>query len=169
MADMRALTIRQPWLHAIAAGTKRVENRTWRPPRLVIGTVIALHAGKSYDREAEFPYGTEPPGRAAADSLPKGAVVAVARLLNCHHAYYCEHICPEPDDWNPESDLPCTEHDGACNNFCSPWAQEGQQHWLLDDVHVLPEPIPSKGMLGLWRLPVDVEQAVREQLKECNA
>lgn len=48
---------------------------------------------------------------------------------------------------------------------CDPWAVRGQFHWELDDVRPLPDPVPCRGALGLWRLPEDVEKAVREQLE----
>ena len=50
--------------------------------------------------------------------------------------------------------------------MCSDWSAWGQCHWLLDNVRPLPDPVPCKGMLGLWRLPDEVEKAVREQLEE---
>lgn len=42
-----ALTITQPWASLIAAGVKRIENRTWRPSptQLPIGGYVAIHAG----------------------------------------------------------------------------------------------------------------------------
>lgn len=53
----------------------------------------------------------------------RGAVLAVATLTEIH----------DPD-------------------YCSPWAEtEDALHWVLDDVQALPEPIPYKGSLGLWR------------------
>lgn len=46
---MLALTVKQPWAWATAAGIKPVENRAWRPSPKVIGQRIAIHAGKSFD------------------------------------------------------------------------------------------------------------------------
>jgi len=143
---MRALTIKQPWLHAIMSGAKPVENRTWPAPAGVIGQVIALHASKRYDYGAPFPPGTVTPGWEPGE-LPLGAVAAVATVAGCHPLY---HIC------NPEGPV----------TVCSPWAVWGQCHWLLADVRPLSEPVPCRGMLGLWRLPEEVEKAVRAQLGE---
>jgi hypothetical protein len=39
-----ALTVRQPWATLIVRGRKDVENRSWRPPRRIIGQRIAVHA-----------------------------------------------------------------------------------------------------------------------------
>lgn len=49
--------------------------------------------------------------------------------------------------------------------MCDPWAMSGQFHIELADVRPIPEPVPCRGMLGLWRLPEDVEKAVRGQLE----
>lgn len=73
---MRALTIKQPWASAIAAGIKRVENRTWPPPARLIGQRIAIHAGKATDPEGIAfcrQLGWEPPV-----DLPKGVIIATA-------------------------------------------------------------------------------------------
>lgn len=43
-----ALTEQQPWGWAIAHAGKRVENRTWAPPRAVIGKTIAVHGGRRW-------------------------------------------------------------------------------------------------------------------------
>jgi hypothetical protein len=48
---------------------------------------------------------------------------------------------------------------------CSQWAVRGQFHITLTKVRPLAEPIPCRGALGLWRLPEDVEKAVRKQLE----
>ena len=152
--EIRALTIKQPWAGAITFGGKRVENRSW--PTAYRG-LLAIHAGVSVDWDAAemawpaaglAPYVAGAPRKAWTASFPLGAVVAVAELTGCHTRY---HIC------NPT---------GIPQTVCSDWAQWGQCHWLLANVRPLPRPVPCKGMLGLWRLPEDVEKAVREQIGE---
>ena len=149
--EMRALTVRQPWAWAIATQGKTVENRTWKT---AYRGLIAVHAGTSgedmdtvlpvgsADRRFRAIYAKVKLSRAMAPEavhLLGGRVVAVAELAGCH------------DD---------------CPGTCSPWAVRGQYHWNLWDIHPLPDPVPCKGMLGLWRLPDDVEKAVRAQLGE---
>jgi hypothetical protein len=167
---MKALTVRQPWCSAITYGDKRVENRS--KPIAHRGPLM-LHAGLSVDWDADkeawvaaglTPYAPGAQRGAWRASLPLGAVVAVAELTDCHHADDCNHICPEPEDWDWRTDLPCTEHEGPCRNHCSPWAFPDAWHWKLANVHPLPEPVPCKGALGLWRLPEDVKRAVTGQL-----
>ncbi|MFH8531587.1 hypothetical protein ACH4GE_24590 [Streptomyces tendae] len=72
---MKALTIRQPWSGAIAHGTKRVENRSWRLPSKYEGARILIHAGAQRDRQAQV----------SGDRLDVySAVVAVATITSCH-------------------------------------------------------------------------------------
>jgi hypothetical protein len=48
---MKALTVRQPWAGLIALGLKDVENRSWSPGELHVGTRLAIHAGRFDDLE----------------------------------------------------------------------------------------------------------------------
>ncbi|MFE9286631.1 ASCH domain-containing protein [Streptomyces olivaceus] len=73
---MKALTIRQPWAGAIAHGTKRVENRTWKLPAKYEGARILIHAGAQPDRHAQV-YGEH------LDVY--SAIVAVATITGCHY------------------------------------------------------------------------------------
>ena len=83
--------------------------------------------------------------------MPFGAVVAVANVTGCHSG---------------DLETVFGDGNGGLRPPCSPWAIPGQWHIELADVRPLPEPVPAKGALGLWRLPEDVEKAVREQLSE---
>jgi hypothetical protein len=49
--QMLCLTVWQPWASAIIFGSKDIENRTWTPPKRVIGRRIWIHAGKRLDSE----------------------------------------------------------------------------------------------------------------------
>jgi hypothetical protein len=150
MGEMRALTVKQPWAWAIAAGKKPVENRTW--PTGHRG-MVAIHAGKMPDRAALADRDRRSPlSRAIAwhtrlwtpPEYVYGAVIAVAEVTDCH--------------------------DGAAEQGeCSEWADRWQWHWVLANVRPLAEPVPCRGMLSLWRLPDDVEKAVREQLEGSHA
>ena len=147
---MRGLSVMQPWASAIAYGKKTVENRTWGAPEWITGQAIAVHASRGVDWDATAaawiaagltPYDGTAKHKAWTASLTLGAVVAVARVTG--------------------SCVPW-----KCGGECSPWAVKGQDHWQLADVRPLADPVPCRGMLGLWRLPDDVEQAVRAQLGE---
>jgi hypothetical protein len=161
------LTIRQPWQFAIEHG-KPVENRTWN---MTYRGPLWLHAGarSRWDPAGErhplvrleweqyvrripgwpgLPVGDVELGRKTT-LMPFGAVSALAEVAGCHHAGDCGVTVPE----RPRLLVMCT-----------PWAAQGQFHITLENVRPLPEPVPCRGMLGLWRLPDDVEKAVRAQL-----
>ena len=143
---MLALTLWQPWGSAFgpAPSDKDTENRGW-------GTtyrgLLAIHAGKrvewSAPAKAWHAAGLGPPPYGAKRSawlasLPQGAVVAVARLVDCHE----------------------------CDGECSPWAIPGQWHWVLAERRRLARPVPAVGQRGLWRLPENAAEAVREQMED---
>jgi hypothetical protein len=67
---MRALTIKQPWVHAILHEGKDIENRSWQ--RDFRGW-LALHASAQPDRYARFPRGHRLPD---LDSTPCSASLA---------------------------------------------------------------------------------------------
>lgn len=49
--EIRGFTLWRPWPDAILVGGKRIENRSKKPPMAFLGGVIALHAGKKYDKD----------------------------------------------------------------------------------------------------------------------
>ena len=133
---IRGITIRQPWTACIVHGDKRIENR---PKAWPTGWYL-LHAGaeSGMDRHA-----LRDPlvARTIRDhQLHFSAVLAVVRITGAHHS--------------------TTDTGGPC----SPWAQPGSSHVQLDDVHALPLPVPCRGALGPWRVPLDVFQQVLTQL-----
>lgn len=161
-SPLRALTVQQPWAWAIAAGKKPVENRTW--PTSHRGE-IAIHAGKTLDRAALADRDRRSPLVQAIawhtrlwvpPEYVLGAVIAVAEVTGCHHSAKCDLGRPTPGK-------------GVADRMCSPWAVYGQFHIELARPRPLAEPVPCRGMLGLWRLPEEVEKAVREQLEASRA
>jgi hypothetical protein len=73
---MKALTIKQPWIHAILHEGKDIENRSWQ--RSFRGW-IALHASAQPSREAVYPRGHRLPD---FDQLDYSAVCGVARVVD---------------------------------------------------------------------------------------
>lgn len=173
---MHALTLHQPWASLIAgwpaldayaaAGLtafrpKRIENRDWLPPVMVRGKAIAIHAGKTFDGDADTDI-----RRRACDAwvpmperadLPLGAVVAVARVVG-----YVEDV---GSDIRAFGGRPSWAPADPTLLYGSGWWFLGPYGWLLDDVARLSEPVPCRGMQKVWSLPRDVAQAVEVQVQ----
>lgn len=153
MADLRALTVRQPWAWAIAKGFKDVENRSWtttyRGP-------MVIHAAKAWDdrnidalrevvgraREQGVPLPTK-----LADDLPYSGtshVIAVVDLVEICTVGLGDVGCPSRCD-------------------CGPWAIRGEAHWRLANARLLTQPVPMKGRLGLFTPPAEVLEMVEEE------
>jgi hypothetical protein len=135
LIDTPALTLHNPWAHAIAHFGKDVENRSWMPPEHI--DRILIHAGKAwsptgsgYLRELGF-------GEIEDYDPATSAIVAVADV-----AYACDAA---------RRNAPCG---------CGRWAAAGQCHWRLGTVWTLAEPVPCAGRQGLWRPAPEVLEAV---------
>ncbi|MFI0814076.1 ASCH domain-containing protein [Streptomyces sp. NPDC021098] len=115
----RALTLWQPWASCIAYGSKRIENRRWATD---YRGVLLIHAGRTLDPNAT----TVPLARPfLRRPQPTGAILAVARLADCH----------------------------ADDGWCSLWSASGQWHWRLTSIVPLARPLPCPGARGLWTPP----------------
>lgn len=137
---LRAISVRQPWAWAIIHAGKSVENRTaihsWRR---AVGQTIGIHAAQRFDLDGMltvFQLSGFMVLKAEA-----GALIGYVDVLDVHPA----------------------------NGCCEPWGQQyrtrrtgGHVEVLYDVCHLVLanprpiEPIPMRGMLGLWRLPPDL-------------
>lgn len=141
---MKAITIIQPWATLVALGEKKFETRSWatkyRGP-------LAIHAGKKVDREAceREPFRSVLARHGyTADNLPTGAVIATSKLTNC----YKVHPLGLSDHVQLISDEATRAIDGYEYAFGD--YSRGRFAWELNDVQQLREPIPARGMQGLW-------------------
>jgi hypothetical protein len=155
---LQALSIKQPWCWAIVNGSKRIENRTWttshRGP-------IAIHASLQWDKGGERSQVVQSEWDQFVRHLPP---------MNCHHGPLRKSTA-----WMEFGavlavadvvDVCTAKGDHTACRCGSTWAAPYQCHWKLDNVRRLREPVPCKGALQLWRLPEDVDAAVRVQLTE---
>jgi activating signal cointegrator 1 len=133
---MRALSLTQPWASLVAIGAKTWETRSWQT---AYRGPIAIHAAKTFPQDARQPCLTEPFKRAlitagirSLSDLPLGAVVATATLVDCVRTEVVRDML--------------TSDERAFGDY-----SDGRWAWKFEDVERLPEPIPAKGALGLWR------------------
>jgi hypothetical protein len=142
---MRCLSLSQPWASLVAIGAKRIETRSWRTTS--IGP-LAIHAAKALPRATADHAGSSPVCwetlRAAGlspETLPRGAVIAVCRLIACIRTDELRDAAHAGQRCN----VAVGAHEQAFGDY-SP----GRWAWVLTDIAPLPEPIPAKGALGLW-------------------
>ena len=145
---MPGLSLLQPWATLIALGAKRIETRSW--PTRFRGPFL-VHASRAMPRPNVALCRREPirtilaqAGYTTPESLPRGAIVGAARLVDCRLI-------------TPETEVPPLERD--VDHFSS-----GRFAWYLVDPRRLEPPVPARGMLGFWSVTAPVARAVREQL-----
>ncbi|MCY4653806.1 MAG: ASCH domain-containing protein, partial [Dehalococcoidia bacterium] len=83
---MRALTLHQPWAQLMVWGLKNIETRSWAAPRNLMGQRTAIHAGKRKPRPTDWNIEVQRvvlQRAGSSHSMPMGAVVATARLIEC--------------------------------------------------------------------------------------
>jgi hypothetical protein len=142
VADMRAITVKQPWAQAIALGAKIIENRSPGFPKTYRGPLL-IHAGTIWsargaaDRRIRRLFNGDPP------PFEGEVIIAVAELVDVHP----DHGCCKP--WGESEYLDATGR-----------LQRGVVHLVLEDIRRC-DPIPATGALGLWRPTREVLGALR--------
>src|SRR5580765_3643085 len=124
---MKALSVRQPWAHAIVHKWKDVENRSWRTSHR--GWLV-IHASGTREGKARYPRGWKTPD---VKTLPTSAIVGVAWLDDV--------VTPHKSPWFYKPGK-------GEKNFA--WVLD------LKRAHRLQSPIERKGKLGVWDLPPKV-------------
>lgn len=135
---MKTLSMMQPWAQLVVIGAKQFETRSWattyRGP-------LAIHASKTFTREtAKLVMLTEPfktvlteAGFPLLSLMPRGVIIAVCELVDVMATdvalQFAKNVFLET----------------AFGDF-----SRGRFAWKLENIRALPEPIPSKGTLGLW-------------------
>lgn len=136
---MKAVTIRQPFAWAIAAGFKDLENRSWAP-RVGPRELVAIHAAVAAPDADDVARVQKRIGHRVRvpETYDCGAIVAVARVAK------------------------------VVTSSRSAWFS-GPLGWLLEDVIAVRKPVNCKGQLGLWNLPSGIEARVKRQLRSVAA
>lgn len=134
------LTVVEPYASAIVFGPKDLENRSWRPPRELIGHDLAIHAGQNRSFLNQ-------PGILAAvrclwpempDEFPNlGCIIGLARLVSCRRLF------PGSID--------------------SGWAH-GPYCWLLDNRRSI-RPVPARGRPGIFYTDMEATHAESDSIR----
>ncbi|RJQ04850.1 MAG: 2-oxoglutarate dehydrogenase E1 [Bacillota bacterium] len=166
---IRGLSLTQPHASLVSIEAKKIETRSWSTS---YRGWLAIHAAKGFPAWARALCLEEPfhshlqrhllpqadPKTSylinPADGLPLGVIVAVTEVYDCRPT--SRPMCGTfAEAWVNK----LSEQEYAFGDY-----SRGRHGLFLRNTHRLPEPIPCKGALGLWRLPPDVEQRIREQL-----
>lgn len=154
-----ALTLHAPWAYAVTHLDKRIENRTWAPPPKLLGQRLAIHAGAASPAKARRMI-DDLVGPMATEGCIRSAVVAVVTVVGYR-------------DTRPGARHPAFGIDADALARAELATQDplwlGPVGWLFRDVVALPEPVPCKWRLGVWRLSTDVDAKVRAQLAQTEA
>ena len=179
---MRAISLWRPWPWMFFHANKRVENRSWSPPKSIIGEWVAMHATLKFDNDAvnsarRGRFGpkasmVEP----AADRHPTGIV----------GAFFVRggfELAPGESIWNhavgamSESFAALEPEEVSVSRCIGPLLTAevavlsrsvyafGPWCWVTSRVIELPGPIPCKGRQGLWTVPADAERIVRATIE----
>ncbi len=156
--NLRALSVKDPWATLIAIGAKQIETRSYRTR---YRGPISIHSSKAFRREDQEFCSQEPvcsalerAGIYSPAGIPRGGIIAVAEIVGCDRV-------PDVSDW--ERYVP--DQPERSFGFYFP----GRWMWRLANVRRLAEPVPSRGLLGLWRLPTPVIEAVAAQITRDSA
>lgn len=163
MTELRALTLWRPWDEPVACGAKPVENRSWSPPKAIVGQVIAIHAGKTHDHDARgFIIDRGYHLLSLAESNRRaGAIVGVTRIVA---AFTEGDLKFDTVDRFKGNELYVERRTRVLESpwFFGPWG------WLLEDAIAI-DPVPCKGAMGLWRVPPDVAAEVLRRVEAKRA
>ncbi len=172
---MKALTLYQPWATLVALGAKRIETRSWttkyRGPLAIhvskrknIDDLMCFHEPFASALEGTLVHISEGTllgklglgGSIIYKMLPEnyhlGCVIATCELIDCRPVYFFNNEPPRDDQkfgscWHKFQGIiwPIDTKERAFGDYSS-----GRFLWFLNNVKLLPEPIPARGAMGLW-------------------
>jgi activating signal cointegrator 1 len=161
---MRALTLYQPWATLVAIGAKKIETRSWstkyRGP-------LAIHVSKKGLDHVPIVWNPHTEEILHGIHFPVnqlGCIIAVCRLVECVmiprngwvYVAHGEHISINHYPHDHEANVKITQVPPLEPELSFGDYTPGQYAWILENVRMLKEPIPCKGMLGLWNVPEDL-------------
>lgn len=161
---MKALSLTQPWATLVAIGAKKVETRSWSTKHRGL---IAIHAAKGFPTWAKdecysslFARHLWPISQVnisgLIDSLPRGAIVAVATIVACKATTDYHGV---PFRWISE----LSNQERTFGNY-----DANRYGWFLENVAALVVPVPCRGALSLWDVPFEVREAVIQQVESAS-
>jgi activating signal cointegrator 1 len=155
---MKVISLLQPWASLVVLGHKKIETRSWNTK---YRGELLIHASAS-KKMAKFFIDVEPfqgvfekhfdwliPN---IDELPFGAIIGKVNLIDTFHTEDAETIINHSEDL---FEIINTKDNKAFEKAVTKEIAFGDYSpnrygWLLSNPIVFDNPIPAKGMLGLW-------------------
>lgn len=144
---MKALSFTQPWAQLVALGEKKVETRSWRTSTRGL---VAIHAAKAFPISAwvlsrRYPY-YGPALEPWISRFPLGAIIGTVEIV---------------DTWRTSALTSGGKVISAKENAFGDYGPN-RWAWNLQNPKLLAEPIPCRGHLGLWQVPDEIEEGIRD-------
>lgn len=138
MSELRAISIKQPWLDLILKGKKTIELREWHH---TFRGLIAIHSPIKIDYHAAHYFGYSQPWK-----LERGKVLAVANL-------------------DAVSELSEEKYNDCMMEHLSIFPFSGTVYsFRLSNIFQLPKPVMAKGKLGIFPLDGMISEKILVQL-----
>ncbi len=142
--EIRGLTLTEPWATLVVLGEKQIETRSWSTN---YRGLLAIHAAKKFPAWARDTC-LEEPFLSSVGPIPEylGCILGVVQLA---HISATERL--------RRYQLP-SEKERAFGDYAN-----GRFAWMLAGAKMLDNPIPCRGMLGLWKVPLQIAQQALEK------
>jgi hypothetical protein len=147
MANVKVLSLRQPWAYLLASGAKKYETRPWQPRQLRSGELY-IHASEKIDfDDLELCRLSGHFKKYIPDHtngiLVQGAIIGKVNLV--------EIVSTE----SVRDSL--SDEERAFGDY-----RDGRWAWKCEGAMLLPEPIKVKGKLSLWDYDMDNDKEIHE-------
>lgn len=137
---MKVLSVRQPWADLIVSGPKDVENRARRSN---YRGPLLIHASQAVDSQGMEELITELRQVGDEDGIAFHSNSPTGCIVGLVEMVDC--VTEHPSDWF-----------------------EGPFGYVLEKPLLFVHPIPMKGKLGIYDLPVELESVVAEAIREAQ-
>lgn len=146
---MKALSVKQPWAALIVCGEKRVETRTWTPPKgLTLPFRVAVHASAGLEVLGGAFWPAQMSMRRRGYRVGSPGFLSFSAIVGTVEVAKVAPI-------EPGLVARLTERERAFGHYDEPGFA-----WALRKPTRLRHPIPMPGQLKLWDVPAEVAEAL---------
>lgn len=138
---LKCLTLTPPWGTLVMLGAKRNETRSWSTS---YRGLLGIHAAAGFPKWARDLCWNPPFSRVLAQAgywrlndIPTAALIGTVQLVDCVRVERVRYSI-------------------SLDELAFGDYSDGRYAWILEDPHLLPAPVPMRGMLGLWTTSMEV-------------